>query len=70
MFEALNVKWKCEDYSGGLEKVPISCVNSFDKEEIDFIKYSTKKILPIDIHFEEDKNFMTCCDCTDNCQVK
>ncbi len=69
MFEALHVKWRCDDYSKGQEQIPIPCVNSIDKEEIDFIDYSTEKILHKDLHFEKDESFMICCDCTDNCQV-
>lgn len=63
------MKWKCDDYSQGCEKIPIPCVNSVDNEKVDFIAYSTQKKIQRGLHFESDIGFITCCECTDNCQV-
>lgn len=70
MFEALNVKWMCDDYSKGKEMIPVSCVNSVNTDSVDYVEYGTKKRIHLRAHFETDTNFLRCCDCKDNCQVK
>ncbi len=59
-----------DDISYAHENVPISCVNSLDKEFPVYVEYSTERIPKTDVHINTDTDFLTCCDCKDDCSVR
>ena len=52
------------------ERVSISCVNSIDRSQPDYVEYSTKRFPRDGVDLNLDPNFLVCCDCTDDCQDK
>lgn len=59
-----------KDVSYGKENVPISCVNSLDKNFPEYVEYSRVRLPQKDVNINTDENFLVCCDCTDDCQDK
>ena len=56
------------DMSYGKENVPVSCVNSFDRSQPDYLEYSTVRLPQKGVHINTDPEFLTCCDCEDDCK--
>lgn len=59
-----------ENLFGGLEFIPISCVNAIDAEQSPKIKYIINRQATTDINLNLDTDFLCGCDCSDNCQDK
>ncbi len=59
-----------KDLSYGKENVAISCVNSIDRSFPEYVEYSTTRLPQKDVHLNTDTEFMTSCDCTDDCRRK
>ena len=57
-----------KDLSYGKENVPVSCVNSIDRNYPEYVEYSTVRLPQKNVHINTEPEFMTCCDCTDDCQ--
>lgn len=59
-----------KDLSYGKENVPISCVNSIDKNYPEYLEYSTKRLPKEKVFINTDDEFLVSCDCIDDCQDK
>eukprot|EP00095_Tigriopus_kingsejongensis_P009519 snap_masked-scaffold561_size136864-processed-gene-0.7 protein:Tk09519 transcript:snap_masked-scaffold561_size136864-processed-gene-0.7-mRNA-1 annotation:"histone-lysine n-" len=59
-----------KDVSYGKENVPISCVNSLDKNFPEYVEYSRVRLPQKNVNLNKDEDFLVCCDCTDNCLNK
>jgi len=55
------------DISYGAENVPVSCSNTVDEEFIEHINYSTKRLPQSRVFINTDPEFLTGCDCQDDC---
>ena len=58
------------DISHGREQVAISCVNALNTGKPDPLVYSGVRMPQKDVNLNTNTDFMVCCDCTDNCQVR
>ena len=58
------------DITYGKENVPVSCVNSIDRSNPEYVEYSTVRTPREGVNLNLDSNFLSCCDCTDDCQDK
>lgn len=58
------------DCSEGKEKMKIPVVNAFDDQTPPPLKYSANRIPMGGVHINTDPEFMSCCDCTDDCVDK
>ena len=58
------------DISHGEERMPISASNCHDSTYPPFIKYRTEPIPQKGVVINDDKGFLTGCDCTDDCTNK
>ena len=58
------------DITYGKENVRVSCVNSIDRSNPEYVEYSTERIPREGVNLNLDPNFLVCCDCTDDCQDK
>ena len=58
-----------QDLSYGAEYVQVPCVNCIDHKLPDFVLYSTKREPTEGVNLNLDTEFLTGCDCTDDCQV-
>ncbi|XP_049843732.1 histone-lysine N-methyltransferase eggless-like isoform X4 [Schistocerca gregaria] len=70
--EGTNEKYfiKIEDISNGVEAVPVPCINTVDSRKPDKFMYVTKYVPTNGTYIETDTEFLTCCDCTDDCLDK
>ncbi|XP_049945677.1 histone-lysine N-methyltransferase eggless-like isoform X1 [Schistocerca serialis cubense] len=70
--EGTNEKYfiKIEDISDGVEAVPVPCINTVDSRKPDKFMYVTKYVATNGTYIETDPEFLTCCDCTDDCLDK
>ena len=59
-----------KDLSYGKENVPVSCVNSIDRNYPEYVEYSTVRLPQKNVSINTSPEFMTCCDCTDDCSNK
>ena len=59
-----------KDLSYGKENVAISCVNSIGRNFPEYVEYSTVRLPQKDVNLNTDDQFMTSCDCTDDCRRK
>lgn len=59
-----------KDLSYGKENVAISCVNSIDRNYPEYVEYSTVRLPQKDVHLNLEPEFLTSCDCTDDCRRK
>ncbi|RWS14609.1 histone-lysine N-methyltransferase: setb1-like protein [Dinothrombium tinctorium] len=59
-----------KDLSKGLEFQAISVVNSVDHEKPAKFKYRANRIAASNVTIPLDENFLSCCNCTDNCRNK
>ena len=59
-----------KDLSYGKENVPVSCVNSIDRNYPEYVEYSTVRLPQKNVSINTSPEFMTCCDCTDDCSDK
>ncbi|XP_046453809.1 histone-lysine N-methyltransferase SETDB1-like isoform X2 [Daphnia pulex] len=69
-FEPEVVYSKINDITYGKENVRVSCVNSIDRSNPEYVEYSTERIPREGVNLNLDPNFLVCCDCTDDCQDK
>ncbi|XP_043220666.1 histone-lysine N-methyltransferase eggless-like isoform X1 [Amphibalanus amphitrite] len=69
-FEPARKFCSIKDISYGKENVPVSCVNSLNRDYPDYVEYSTRRLPTDGVHLNLDADFLTCCDCTDDCQDK
>lgn len=69
-FEPEVVYSKINDITYGKENVPVSCVNSIDRSNPEYVEYSTVRTPREGVNLNLDSNFLSCCDCTDDCQDK
>ena len=59
-----------KDLSYGKENVPVSCVNSIDRSYPEYLEYSTVRLPQKNVSINTDNEFLSCCDCTDDCVDK
>ena len=59
-----------KDLSYGKESVKISVVNTVDDQFIEHMEYSTCRLPQEGVHINSDPEFLTCCDCQDDCEDK
>jgi len=59
-----------KDLSYGKENVPVSCVNSIDKNYPEYVEYSTVRLPQKNVVINSQPEFLNCCDCTDDCANK
>ena len=59
-----------KDISYGKENVLVSCVNSLDNAFPEYVDYSRVRLPQKNVDINTDKEFLTCCDCTDDCQAR
>ncbi|XP_037083746.1 histone-lysine N-methyltransferase eggless-like [Pollicipes pollicipes] len=69
-FEPARKFCSIKDISYGKENVAVSCVNSLNRDYPDYVEYSTRRLPTSGVQLNLDSNFLTCCDCTDDCQDK
>ncbi|XP_058056855.1 histone-lysine N-methyltransferase eggless [Anopheles bellator] len=55
------------DLSNGLEYTPVSCVNAFDDTKPPPCDYSVNRIPTEGVNLNLNPEFMSCCDCQDDC---
>lgn len=60
---------RIDDLSNRKENVPVVCVNEISDEQPNPVTYVNKRIKADDVSINTDPGFLTCCDCTDFCQV-
>lgn len=58
------------DITYGKENVPVSCVNSIDRSNPEYVDYSTERTPRDGVNLNLNPDFLVCCDCTDDCQDK
>ena len=58
------------DITYGKENIRVSCVNSIDRSNPEYVEYSTKRTPREGVNLNLDPDFLVCCDCTDDCQDK
>ena len=58
------------DLSYGKENVKISVVNTVDDQYIEHMDYSTHRLPQDGVNIIQDPEFLTCCDCQDDCVDK
>ena len=58
------------DISYGVENVRVSCVNSIEYSDPPKVTYSTSRLPGKGVYINKEKEFIVCCDCTDDCQDK
>ncbi len=63
----LKARFYIPDISQGLELQPISCVNTVDETNLGNVRYSNVRFPHEEVCFKIDPEFLSCCDCTDNC---
>lgn len=61
---------RIKDISEGKEAVPVPCVNYVDSSFPTNFKYSTKRIITKGVPLNLDPDFLSKCDCEDDCQDK
>lgn len=59
-----------QDVSLGEENVQISCVNSLDETAPQTLVYSNVRLPTEHVPLNLDPEFLVCCDCIDDCQVR
>jgi len=59
-----------KDLSYGKENVPISCINSIDRNFPEYVDYSTIRLPQKNVNLNVDPEFLCGCDCEDDCQDK
>lgn len=59
-----------KDLSYGKEAVPISCVNSLDRNYPEYVEYSTARLPQKNVNLNTEEEFLTGCDCQDGCMDK
>ena len=59
-----------KDLSYGKENVPVSCVNSIDRNYPEYVEYSTVRLPQKNVVINTDPDYLSCCDCTDDCLDK
>jgi histone-lysine N-methyltransferase SETDB1 len=62
--------YQIDDISYGKENVQVSCVNSLDNNYPEYVEYSTVRLPQKNVDIPMSEGFLTCCDCTDDCQDK
>lgn len=60
----------CQDISYGKEGAPVECINSLDYDTLPFMEYTPRRQVGCGVTINTQKEFLLCCDCTDNCQDK
>ncbi|XP_039299582.1 histone-lysine N-methyltransferase eggless-like [Nilaparvata lugens] len=65
-----SVKTSIKDLSYGKENISIECVNYVDTTYPDFVYYQTERRAMENVNLNLDPEFLSGCDCTDNCQVR
>nr|CAD7591759.1 unnamed protein product [Timema genevievae] len=58
---------KIKDLSYGIENVPVPCVNSIDHTVPDYVPYSTVRQPTAGVFLNTDQEFLTGCNCEDDC---
>lgn len=58
-----------QDLSDGMENIPVHCVNYYDSTIPPPCKYSAVRIPNVGVPLNLDPNFLSCCDCEDDCSV-
>jgi len=69
-FQPSNVLTFIKDISYGVEAVPVTCANSVDTSYPEYIEYSTVRMPQSGVKINVDEEFLTGCDCEDNCVDK
>jgi len=59
-----------KDLSYGKENVPVSCVNSIDRNYPEYVEYSTVRLPQKKVEINTEQDFLMGCDCTDDCVDK
>lgn len=59
-----------DDITGGKEGMKVSCINAFDNQRPPPLEYSAHRIPMNGVNINTDPEFMSCCDCTDECVDK
>ena len=66
--DPLRAKFYVPDITNGEEPQPISCVNTIDFKDLGPVIYKAERFPHPDVSFCPDPDFLSCCDCTDNCE--
>ncbi|KFB45627.1 histone-lysine n-methyltransferase [Anopheles sinensis] len=66
-FKALDPIYDLRDLSCGKEQMPVSCVNCFDDTKPPPCEYSAQRIPTEGVFLNLDEDFLSCCDCEDDC---
>ena len=59
-----------KDLSYGVEAVPVPCVNTVDNSYPEYVEYSTSRLPQKGVIINTDQEFLTGCDCVDDCGDK
>ena len=70
IYISLYIQFYELDITYGKERVRVSCVNSIDRSQPDYVDYSTERFPRDGVDLNLDPSFLVCCDCTDDCQDK
>ena len=66
----LLISFELLDITDGKGNARVFSVNSFDRSDPPFVKYTTKRIPGKGVDMNTKVEFLVCCDCTDDCQDK
>ncbi|CAG0889573.1 unnamed protein product [Cyprideis torosa] len=67
IFKPKVIQYKQTDMTHGIEKVPISCVNSLNSDTPEQPQYSAVRTPMAGVKINTDPDFLVCCDCKDDC---
>ncbi|CAG0908053.1 unnamed protein product [Cyprideis torosa] len=67
IFKPKFIKYQQTDMTHGIEKVPISCVNSLNSDPPEQFQYSAVRTPMAGVKINTDPDFLVCCDCKDDC---
>lgn len=56
-----------DDITEGKEGMKVTCINAFDQQKPPPLVYSPNRIPMTGVNINTDPEFMSCCDCTDEC---
>lgn len=59
-----------DDITEGKEAMKVNCINAFDNQRPPPLEYSACRIPMNGVNINTDPEFMSCCDCTDECVDK
>ena len=48
----------------------MQAINSLDHDYPEYVEYTSERVRGVGVPLDLNPDFLVCCDCTDDCQVK